>query len=66
VNFAVGQTIANSFVSVVDADGFVCVYAMADTHVIVDVVGETSVLDSLHSPTRLIDTRISAAQRLFN
>ncbi len=66
LNFAAGQTIANSFVSVVDADGFVCVYAMADTHVIVDVVGETTVLNGLHSPTRLIDTRISAAQRVFS
>ena len=66
MNFAAGQTIANSFVSVVDADGFVCVYAMADTHVIVDVVGETTVLNGLHSPTRLIDTRISAAQRVFS
>jgi hypothetical protein len=65
LNFAAGQTIANSFVSVADAEGFVCVYAMADTHVIVDVVGETTVLDGLHSPTRLIDTRISAAQRVF-
>ena len=66
LNFAAGQTIANSFVSVVDSDGFVCVYSMAPTHVIVDVVGETTVLNGLHSPTRLIDTRISAAQRVFS
>ena len=42
LNFAAGQTIANTFVSAVDGDGFVCVYAMAPTHVIVDIVGETT------------------------
>jgi len=57
LNYAAGQTIANTFVSKVDADGFVCVFAMSPTHVIVDVVGETSVMAGLHSPQRIIDTR---------
>jgi hypothetical protein len=30
---------------------------MSPTHVIVDVVGETTVLDGVHSPERVIDTR---------
>ena len=57
LNYAAGQTVANTFVSVVDADGFVCVFAMSPTHVIVDIVGETSVLSGLHAPVRVVDTR---------
>jgi hypothetical protein len=57
LNYAAGQTIANTFVSAVDDDGFVCVFAMSATHVIIDVVGETTILDGVHSPQRLVDTR---------
>jgi hypothetical protein len=39
VNFVAGSTVANSVVSGVGAGGRVCLFTMADTHLVVDVDG---------------------------
>ncbi len=59
VNFLGGRADANLAVAELDR-GATCIYASADAHVIVDVVGWTSatgVLDSA-GPTRVADTRL--------
>jgi hypothetical protein len=62
LNYSASQSIANTFVTSVDGNGYVCVYAMSATHVIIDVTGETTALDGLHSPERLVDTRLGRQQ----
>lgn len=62
VNFEIGQTVANLVVSKVDRNGDICVYAHAETAVIVDLTGwlgpqpSTTTTDS-DAPTRLLDSR---------
>ena len=59
VNFAAGATVANSVVSGVDADGRVCVFTSAQTHLVVDVTGFYPVGSSFVSlaPARLLESR---------
>jgi hypothetical protein len=59
LNHASGQTIANTVVSRVGADGRVCLYTSAATHLIVDVAGTLpdTTYASLQQPRRLLDTR---------
>ncbi|MBI5088297.1 MAG: hypothetical protein HZB15_05400, partial [Actinobacteria bacterium] len=39
VNFGVGETVSNMVVAEVSTSGTVCVYTMADAHVVVDITG---------------------------
>ena len=62
VNFAPGSTVANAVTSKVGADGSVCIYSDAATHLIVDVNGyypPTANYGALE-PARLLDTRRSS------
>ena len=57
VNYRAGQTVANSAISGLSADGRLCVHTMSPTHVVVDVTGA---FDSGFVPVpsaRLLDTR---------
>lgn len=57
LNFAAGQTVANSVVTALSSRGEVCVYASAPLHLLVDVVGSFDGGFSEVAPTRLLDTR---------
>jgi hypothetical protein len=60
LNFAGGQTVPNSVLAPVSADGHVCFSVYGDTHLLVDVAGYVpagSGLTALDSPKRLVDTR---------
>ncbi|CAN5609121.1 hypothetical protein BH23ACT3_BH23ACT3_12850 [soil metagenome] len=59
LNYAAGQTVANTVVSRVDADGRICLYTAAETNLIVDVAGSLpeSTYATLEQPRRLLDTR---------
>ncbi len=63
INFAAGSTVANAVTTKVGADGAVCIYNDAATHLIVDVTGyylpPTANFGALE-PARLLDTRNSA------
>ena len=71
LNFGAGQTIANAVIAAPgesgeDADGKVCFYTSATTHVIVDVAGAftpSGSLDTLTSPARILDTRPGATTK---
>jgi subtilisin family serine protease len=59
VNFTTGQTVPNSVISPLSADGRLCVFVYGSAHVIIDVNGvfaEGAGYDSLE-PARLADTR---------
>lgn len=62
VNYVPGGTVPNLVVSRVAADGTVCVYAHAATHVVVDAVGafRGSGFGAAPAPTRILDTRADA------
>ena len=64
INFASGQTVANSFATKADASGNICVTPSVDTHVIVDVVAETSALVP-HNAARQLDTRQGGGARVL-
>jgi hypothetical protein len=55
INFSTGQTIANAFVTRVDANGEICVRSSAKTHIVLDRFGELN-LDAANS-IRLLDSR---------
>ena len=62
INFAPGSTVANAVTTKVGADGTVCLYNDAATHLIVDVNGyfpPTANFGAL-APARLLDTRPSS------
>ena len=61
LNYAAGQTVANTVVTRVGADGAVCVYTHGATDLVVDITGwlATSVFTPLAAPARLLDTRSS-------
>ena len=62
INFAAGSTVANAVTTKVGADGAVCIYTDAATHLIVDVNGyypPTANFGALE-PARLLDTRRSS------
>ena len=63
LNFAAGQTIANSTLAKAGPDGRVCLRPSTSTHLIVDLVG-TFPPDGGYTgrpPLRLIDTRVAAS-----
>ncbi len=61
VNFTSDNTVAGAAIVPVAADGTVCVYTSAATHLVVDVMGSFSGTDAYirAGPTRLADTRES-------
>jgi hypothetical protein len=64
LNFVTGQTVPNAVVAPVSANGEVCFYANADTHLLADVNGWFATGSSLNAltPTRLFDTRPEEGQ----
>jgi len=65
LNFAGGQTVPNSVLAPLSADGYVCFSVYGDTHLLVDVAGYVpagSGLTALDSPKRLVDTRESGGR----
>lgn len=57
LNYARGQTVANSVVVPVDAERRLCVYASSPTHVLVDLEGLVRSGYRAVGPVRLVDTR---------
>ena len=57
VNYAPGAVTANFVVVEPDADGDVCVFSLARTHVVVDLLGTTGAAFTGGTPQRLLDTR---------
>ncbi len=62
LNFVAGSTVANAVTTKIGADGTVCIYSDAATHLIVDVNGYFSPSSNFGSlvPARLLDTRRSS------
>ena len=60
INFVAGQRIANNVIAPIGADGSVCVYVHAPTHVVVDASGWFGPDGSFvaATPRRLVDSRI--------
>jgi hypothetical protein len=58
-NYTVGQTVANTVITPVDANGRVCFYAQGTTHLFADLTGwfPTGQSPATTSPSRLFDTR---------
>jgi hypothetical protein len=74
VNFqAAGSVTANMVIARADAEGYVCVYSLADVDVVVDIAGtfasgsstatEKNVYQPLDNPTRMLDTRVAGLSR---
>lgn len=59
LNVSFGQTVANSVVAAVGADGTVCVYTSVAIDLLVDVVGAFEGGFDEVTPSRLLDTRIT-------
>jgi peptidoglycan hydrolase-like protein with peptidoglycan-binding domain len=61
VNFTKGATVANGVVAPVGADGSVCIYTFANSHLLVDIAGwftgGTEPAFVGNNPKRLVDTR---------
>ena len=60
LNYVAGRSIPNLVIAKIAADGTVCLFNTAATHLIVDVAGYfpgTDALTPLTSPARLLDTR---------
>ncbi len=66
VNYVAGQTIANATIGRPGADGRVCVYTYATTHVVVDTTGSFATGAGYHpvTPARILDTRTDPARVL--
>jgi hypothetical protein len=59
LNYVAGQTVAVAALAKVAANGTICVYTLAATHVVIDVAGEfpAGSFAALTAPERLVDTR---------
>ncbi|MGK0276023.1 MAG: SpoIID/LytB domain protein [Ilumatobacter sp.] len=62
VNYQAGSTVGNGVFAGVDGNGQVCIYSLADTHVVVDVQGwvapdQAAASFTAVTPSRLADTR---------
>ena len=66
LNYVLNQTVPNAVIAPVSADGEVCFYTYAETHLIADVNGYFPTGSGFVSniPARVIDTRVGAAQGL--
>ncbi len=74
VNYqAVGSVTANMVIARPDAEGYVCLYSLADVDLVVDMAGafpspdptsiENGAYQPLDNPTRMLDTRIAGLSR---
>ena len=59
LNYRAGDSVANFVIVEPDADGAVCVYTHAATHVVVDALGTVSSGFTGGAPQRLLDTRVA-------
>lgn len=57
VNYDPGDTVANAVIAPVDANGEVCFYSYASSHLLVDINGWFTAGFSSTVPNRLVDTR---------
>lgn len=57
LNVLPGSVVANAAIIAPDADGLICVYSLAEMHLIVDVMGEIGVSFDGMTPLRALDTR---------
>ena len=69
LNFVFGLTVSNAASVFVGANGRVCIYTSAATHVVIDVDGAWSAAQgsgALHAfaPARLLDSRVSLGERI--
>jgi SpoIID/LytB domain protein len=64
LNLVPGRDVPNQVVSAVSADGTVCLYASAPTHLVVDLLGRYGGNDALRAlpARRLLDTRTTGAR----
>jgi hypothetical protein len=62
VNFAAGDTVANTAVTRLADDGSVCVFTFGSSDLIIDVAGAVpvSAFTLLDAPSRLLDTRVGS------
>lgn len=63
LNYAAGQTVANSMVVPVGADGRICVAASEPTHLLVDLAGAMTEGFTAMGPSRIVDTRVMIGPR---
>lgn len=68
LNYVAGQTVANAVVSGTDFEGYVCFYAKAPVHVVVDVVGYLPLTSTYRPlvPQRLYDSRVGPCDGPWN
>ncbi|NDE80637.1 MAG: hypothetical protein EB037_06915, partial [Actinobacteria bacterium] len=66
LNYVLNETVPNAVIAPVSADGEVCFYTYAETHLIADVNGYFPTGSGFvsNTPARVIDTRVGAAQGL--
>ena len=66
LNYVLNQTVPNAVIAPVSADGEVCFYTYAETHLIADVNGYFPTGSGFvsNTPARVIDTRVGSAQGL--
>jgi hypothetical protein len=66
LNYVLNETVPNAVIAPVSADGEVCFYTYAETHLIADVNGYFPSGSGFvsNTPARVIDTRVGAAQGL--
>jgi hypothetical protein len=59
LNYTAGATVANAVFAAIGVTGSVCIYTMANAHVIVDINGSYLTTSTFHSmnPTRVFDSR---------
>lgn len=66
LNYVLNQTVPNAVIAPVSANGEVCFYTYAETHLIADVNGYFPTGSGFvsNTPARVIDTRVGSAQGL--
>ena len=57
LNVLPGDVVANAAIVAPDADGMICVYALTEMHLIVDVLGAIGAPVDGMAPVRALDTR---------
>ncbi|MCU1396975.1 MAG: hypothetical protein JWN62_84 [Acidimicrobiales bacterium] len=59
LNFVAGQTVPNAVIAPISPDGYICLYASVNTHLVADVNGWFPTGSGFNSvtPTRVFDTR---------
>jgi subtilisin family serine protease len=57
LNFVAGQTVPNAVIAGIGSNGSICVFASAETHLLVDVAGALGATAVGVEPARVLDTR---------